>query len=314
MRLLMSVARNGTAVRRKSILFCSAVLLSVPAGNPQSSSAPLTFEAASVRTAPPDRPGGVPVAGGPGTKDPGLFTGSGIPLLPLVMQAYDLKFRFQLAWLPWMETERYSIRAKVPPGTSKDQFRVMLQNLLVERFALKVHRETRNMSGYWLVVAKGGPKLTPSAPPPPVQPVQAEPSPATTLGKNGLPPGVVIGRSGTPELAPGNTPHELVTRAGHFLRARRETAEYLAFRLSRELQRPVSDATGLKGEYDYTLIWSPDHLMARSADSDSGGEPEAPPLFEALERQLGLKLQPVKRSIPVDVLVVDYARKIPTEN
>ena len=295
-------------------LFCAAVLLSGPAGYSQSGSAALAFEAASVKHAPPDRASGSPVAGGPGMRDPGLFAVNGIPLLSLVMRAYDLKFRFQFAWLPWMETERYTIWAKVPPGTSEDQFRVMLQNLLAERFALKVHHETREMSGYRLVVAKGGAKLTPSASPPLVGPGQAEPPPGAILGKNGLPPGVIIGRSGIPELDSGNTPHELVTRAGHFLRARHETAERLAFRLSRELQRPVSDATGLKGEYDYTLIWAPDRLVARPADSDSGAESEAPPLFEALERQLGLKLQPVKRSIPVDVLVVDYARKIPIEN
>lgn len=234
--------------------------------------------------------------------------------MPLVMRAYDLKFRFQFAWLPWMETERYTIQAKVPPGTSDEQFRVMLQNLLAERFALKVHRETRNMSDYRLVVTKGGAKLTPSASPPPVEPGQAEPSPGAISGKNGLPPWVVPGKRGIPELAPGNTPHELVSAAGHFLRARHETTERLAFRLSRELQRPVSDATGLKGEYDYTLIWAPDRFVARSTDSDSGGDPEAPPLFAALKLQLGLELQPVKRLIPVDVLVVDYARKIPTEN
>ena len=237
-------------------------------------------------------------------------------MLALVLEAYDIGGRFRFAELPWMETERYTIRAKLPPGTSKDQFRVMLQNLLAERFALKVHHETRNMSGYRLVVAKGGAKLTPSAPPPPVAPDQAETPPRGTLGKNGLPPGVVMGKSGIPELAPGNTPNELVTRAGHFWRARNVTMEYLAYRLSvsLELNRPVIDGTGLKGEYDYTLIWGPDRVMARPADSDSGAESEAPPLFEALERQLGLKLQPIKRSIPVDVLVVDYARKIPIEN
>jgi uncharacterized protein (TIGR03435 family) len=307
----MSLCQACATLWRNGFVFC-VVVFSGSHGYAQPAERPCVFEVASVKRAPPERPRVRPFAGGPGTKDPGLFSATGSALLSLVMRAYNVKFNFQFAGLPWMETERYTVRAKVPPGTNDEQFREMLKNLLVDRFDLKTHHEVKKMSGYRLVVAKGGAKLTPS--PAPIEPSQAETSPDAVSERSGLPTGVVLGKNGVPQLAPGNTPIELVTVEGHFLRARHETTERLVMRISRELRCPVSDATSLKGEYDYDLAWGPARFAAGEAGSDSGWQPGAPPLFDALKLQLGLELQPVKGVIPVDVLVVDYAKKVPTEN
>ena len=104
------------------------------------------------------------------------------------------------------------------------------------------------------------------------------------------------------------------------MRVRQETVEQMAARLWNYVDRPVKDATGLKRKYDYTLYWAidrgavplspPDPNGAAStspADADNG-----PTIFTAIQAQLGLKLQPKKG--PVEILVVDHAEKVPTEN
>ena len=96
--------------------------------------------------------------GGPGTPDPERLTGNSVSLRDLVLSAYGVS-RQQLAGPGWIETTGYNINAKIPPGTTKDQFRLMLQAMLEDRFKLKLHHETRSIPAYNLVVAKGGLKL-----------------------------------------------------------------------------------------------------------------------------------------------------------
>jgi uncharacterized protein (TIGR03435 family) len=103
------------------------------------------------------------------------------------------------AWLDKTDADHYDIVVKVPSGASKDDVKIMLQNLLVERFGLAFHRVTKDLAGYELVVGKNGPKLKESeigtAPPPPPtgQPFKVE------TDRNGIPqlptgrPGMVIG-------------------------------------------------------------------------------------------------------------------------
>jgi uncharacterized protein (TIGR03435 family) len=97
----------------------------------------------------------------------------------LLMNAYDVK-NYQITGPSWLDTERFDINATMPPDTTKEQFRVMLQNLLAERFKLTIHWETKELPVYSLVVNKGGPKLNESEPSAPVDP-DAPPQP--------LPPG-----------------------------------------------------------------------------------------------------------------------------
>ena len=145
----------------------------------------------------------------------------------------------------------------------------MLLPVLEERFNLKLYRhETREITVYELVVAKGGSKLKESAP--------------DTAGTNGNP----MRRS------------MLLNGIGH-LESHGTSIDPLAHELSRALGRTVFDKTGLTGNYDYTLEWTPDD----GPPTDTVG----PSLFTAVQEQLGLKLEAQKE--PVDVVVIDHIDK-----
>src|SRR5580698_8560874 len=123
-----------------------------------------TFEVASVKPSAPMSPNGGRFIvggnrGGVGAKDPTRYTCNNCTLMMLLSQAYDVK-SYQLTAPGWMNSDRFDISAKIPEGTTKEQVMVMVQNLLIERFQMAIHRDKKEMQGYDLVVAKGGPKLT----------------------------------------------------------------------------------------------------------------------------------------------------------
>ncbi len=99
--------------------------------------------------------------GGPGTSDPGRISITQMPLHLLVLMAYGMPSRDQIAGPEWMsEADRYfTIDATMPTDTTKEQMQLMLQNLLAERFHLVLHHETRSFPGYELTLAPGGPKF-----------------------------------------------------------------------------------------------------------------------------------------------------------
>ena len=196
--------------------------------------------------------------GGPGTDDPGLYTCSLCNIPTLLIEAYNLK-RYQLVVPDWMTTTRFEISAKVPAGTTREQFRVMMQNLLAERFKLASHRDKKEMDVYALVIMKGGHKLKDAAPPteaaPPPDP-QAKPA----LDKDGF----VISSRPMPKGS------MMISAEGKArIRGINETTQDLAERLSATLPKPVVDATGLTGRYDYSLTFASGNVMipARSAPS-----------------------------------------------
>src|SRR5258708_23444482 len=116
----------------------------------------------------------------------------------MVMQGYDVK-GYQLSGGPsYFETERFNVNAKVPEGTTKELYLQMQQNLLADRFGLKIHREQKEMQVYELVVVKGGPKFKESAPPPP----QDDAALPTLPGLGGRGPRQ-LDRDGFPVLSPG---------------------------------------------------------------------------------------------------------------
>src|SRR5260370_19868003 len=119
-----------------------------------------TFEAASIKPAAPLSGMGMRVMmrGGPGSPDPGQITYSNVSLKNVVMTAYGVK-GYQISGPKWLDSERFDIVAKIAMGATKEQFEMMLQNLLAERFKLAVQRETKDLPIYALVVGKGGPKL-----------------------------------------------------------------------------------------------------------------------------------------------------------
>jgi uncharacterized protein (TIGR03435 family) len=95
--------------------------------------------------------------GGPGTSDPTLFSCRNCSLFLLVMRAYDVEYDRVVGLNS--RTELYDIAAKVHQGATKDQFRVMLQKLLSNRFDMTLHWDTKQMQAYELVVGKNGPKM-----------------------------------------------------------------------------------------------------------------------------------------------------------
>jgi uncharacterized protein (TIGR03435 family) len=171
--------------------------------------AQLAFDAASIKPTPPDRPP-FPYRVGPNS-----FSMRAI-LKGFIMQAYEVE-SYQVTGGPsWVESQTYDISAKAEGAADTHQIRMMLQTLLAERFQLKVHRETRTMSGYVLSVDKGGPKLPPA--------------------KTDVPPD-----------SPG------VIQVGGGIVARDSTIKHLALGLTLQLGEPVIDQTGIAGHYDFRL-------------------------------------------------------------
>jgi uncharacterized protein (TIGR03435 family) len=273
------------------------------------------FEVASVK---PARSGPRRMAGGPGTNSPGQFSCAGVNLKPLLLRAYDLT-SYQLEGPPSIDSDRFDIDAKIPPGTTKEQFNLMLQNLLVERFGLAVHRETRELPIYELVVAKGGLKLKEAEKAPADAQTPPEPS------ADGPPPNLHMTRNkdGLPEFPPGVAGMFAMPVNGvAWVTARMQTIANLLSMLQFEIGRPVVDKTGATGIYDFNLRYAHDSAGAGGAGSAASAQPSfgalsaasdpAPDLLSAFVGQLGLKLEPKKG--PLEILVVDHVNRTPTEN
>jgi uncharacterized protein (TIGR03435 family) len=264
------------------------------------------FEVASIKPSPPvdyTAPGGrlYGCLGGPGSNDPGQIHCSHVSAITLVFVAYDLPAG-RISGLDHSGSQpQFEIAAKVPHGATEEQVRLMWQNLLANRFKLAVHRETKEVPVYELVVAKGGfkakewvdhPANSAAAPWEPGKPLKRDEEgfPIVQPGRSSQ-----MFRGGKAYLvAPAGTIHDL--------------AEMLETRLALTIPgapRPVIDATGLKGKYDLKLWWSP--------EADSNDSAEGPSMLSALDSQLGLKLQP-KKSAPAEIIVVDRLEKNPTEN
>lgn len=256
------------------------------------------FEAASVkRAASPPVGAGVrdEAQGGPGTTDPGLVVYKNLRLKDLLLTAYGVK-DYQVDGPDWLDSERYDVVAKVAPGANTDEFAVMLRNLLMERFKLALHHESKQLPLYDLVVAKNGPKLK-------VWSGVANSEPA----REGPP---TLGTDGFPQVQPGHFAM-IVVNGRNRLSASKLPIARLVTVLASQLGRPVVDKTGLAGEYNYTLEFSPEGL-GRGVSAATPEEPDVASLVTAIQEQLGLKLEQAKG--PVDVLVIDHAQKIPIEN
>jgi uncharacterized protein (TIGR03435 family) len=274
----------------------SGLLTGMALGQSQPVTAPQRFEAASIK--PATQGGRARMEGGPGSSDPIRIHYSNISLRYLVMAAYRVG-GFQLSAPAWLDAKTFELDAKLPRGATRAQLGEMLQGLLTERFHLAFHRERRVMSGYSLIVAKNGPKLTEAAertsndsaddfdPLPPAPPNELE-----TDGE------------GYPVVPPREGSWLVALRSGrartHQLSA---SMQDLAALLSKQLSRPVTDATGLKGRYEFTLSW-----MAGGPAQDGPTADFGPDLLAAVQQQLGLKLEASKG--PVEVLVIDHLERI----
>lgn len=200
-------------------------------------------------------------------------------MLELISSAYSVDAEKVLGGPSWLEIDRFDILAKAPAGTSQETAKEMLRTLLAERFKLKVRTDSKEIPAFVLSAGKGKPKLKES-------------------GGTGL-----SNCQGQPQEAkPGMIPYNVVA-------CRNRTMEQLAHDLhdmaNGYLTNPVVDQTGLKGSWDFELKWS-----SRGALAASG--PDGISIFDAVEKQLGLKLQADKVAQPV--IVVESVNEKPTEN
>lgn len=269
-----------------------------------------SFEAASIKPAKPGarqrRPG---LEGGPGTSDPGRIRYSDISLRELILLAYRVRdFQVSAPDAKALDAKSFELVAQLPASATPGQLRVMLQNLLTERFHLALHHEQKVMPMYALVVGKNGPKLKEAA----------DDQPGSVNGDDDfdpLPPAppneLEVNDDGYPNV-PAREGSWLVALRSGYSRTHQLHASMadLAGILSNQLEKPVTDATGLKGRYEFTLSW-----MSTVPASSSPSAPAAdtgPELFAAVQQQLGLRLEASKAQ--VDVLVIDHFDRDPVEN
>ncbi len=276
---------------------------SAEAGKAPASAQPLErdyrFEVASIR---PTDPPGLNRGGSPRPYSPGRYREERIYLGGLAWKAFGLKHPYQIEYPSWMSSTYFAVDATLPEGATKADLPIMIRHLLEDRFALKYHHETRQMSGYELVVAKSGPHLTKSG----------EPAPDSSASKG---PAIEV-KNGVPQFSKDAGSGQLYSGTTARWRGRSKTMQSLASDLADRLRLPVVDATRLAGEYDYTLTYTPGEEMyaVPPAGGDGASTPlEHPLLRDALREQLGLELRPVK-NIAVDVVIVDSAKKEPTAN
>ncbi len=295
---------------RAASCLCAALLCPAFAQIPPPS---LSFEVASVKLHPAggSEANASSQTGGPGTSDPGQITVVNRTLHRLLIDSFVIK-GYQLQAPESLDSARYDIVAKVPTGATKHDAHVMMQNLLIERLKLKLHHEPRVLPVYALVVAKSGTKL-----------VASSESPVSSAAS-----GIVPSSAGKPKIDKDGFPIEqidpvkggIVMSAGNGgaikVTAVKQTMAQLISMLAGETDRAIVDMTGLSGKYDFSMTFGGQWRRANadgSSDLTAGVfEGDGPPIFEAIEKQLGLKLE--SRKISVDMLIVDSGAKTPVEN
>lgn len=239
-----------------------------------------------------------------------------IPIQMVLRQAFNVEDDRIVGAPEWVKTKHYDIQAKVAPEDAPrldklkmDQRQSMLLPVLEERLNLKYHHETRELPMYSLVVAKGGPKLKVSDIP--------DPGPNPRMPDAAAKPGYP-GADNRASTAPRG--RRMMMGRGH-VEAEGAGISMLAHLLSQQLGRTVVDKTGLTGNYDFTLNWTPDEASPPMPGgggpnggpprNDNGSDAVGPSLFTALKEQLGLKLESEKSK--VDVIVIDHI-DLPSEN
>lgn len=229
------------------------------------------FDVASLKPSEPVGPGGTYNAN-LGQARHGQVTLTNCTLADCLRYAYSLASNEQIAGPDWIRDKkvRFDILAKAPGDSSVDAMLAMLQNLLTERFQLALHHAPKEMPHYALTIARNGPKLH-----------------EVEFDQN---------KAGTTAYGRGKIAHSQASMT-----------VFLTL-LSRQLDLPVIDKTGLKGFYPILLEWAPDPLPNEPAGDVASGQS----IFTAIQSQLGLKLE--RDQAPVDSIVVDRALQAPIGN
>jgi uncharacterized protein (TIGR03435 family) len=206
----------------------------------------------------------------------GTLAATGITLKRLMMTAYNLQ-GFRLVGGPdWVASRRWDVQAKPNRPAAPEQVRQMLRTLLEDRFQLHSHSERRQMRVYELAVDRKGSKLL--------------------RVKNGEAETVVRVATGSMQLT-------------------RTTTATFASQLSYALGQPVVDKTGLSGEFDFALEWTPEPGedggpgtagLPPGSQGQPGSTADGPSIFTAIREQLGLRLRSARGL--VEVVVIDGVR------
>jgi uncharacterized protein (TIGR03435 family) len=229
---------------------------------------------------------------------PGRAVGTNVVLRDLIRFAYFIyggDWDVRIAAPDWIKTERFDVDARTPGEVPVERAMSMLRRLLADRFALKVHYETRQRPIYALVFARTdrrpGPQLKPSS---------------TDCAAYGA--AVQAARAGGAARPPMDPEHPTCGQRSQpgYVVGNALNMTQLAMQITGAAGRPITDETGLGLQpFDWELRWTP---PTASPDSPP---PSAPSFFTALEEQLGLKLAP--KDGPVEVLVIDRVER-PTGN
>jgi uncharacterized protein (TIGR03435 family) len=227
-----------------------------------------------------------------------------------------------------LNATRFDIHAKISAGATEEQVPAMLQALLVDRFKLAFHRDSKEQNVYALVVGKDGPKLEPSPPD----------EPAAETSKVARPDAIQV--SGTPQTgmtvkaATGAMRMQMGQDGVMHITSEKATMEQVAASLDRFVNRPVIDQTGVQGTFKMTFDIPMADLLAAARASGinvpapggggafgGGAAPAAGPsdpvggsstsILKSVEK-MGLKLEP--RKAFVESLVIDHLEKMPTDD
>jgi uncharacterized protein (TIGR03435 family) len=199
-------------------------------------------------------------------------------MVDLISLAYDIDNEKILAGPTWLDTDRYDVSARAPSGSTPEQARLMMQAMLAQRFSLKIHKDSKEMPGFVLSTGSGKPKMKPAADAAASQNCQGQPQ----------------------NPSPDAVPQQVIDCHNMSMDDLARLAANIANGSGSGLNR-----TGLEGKWDFTLKWTPPALLAR-AGSDGIS------IFDAFEKQLGLKLERGKTAQPV--IVVDSVNEAPTPN
>lgn len=214
----------------------------------------------------------------------GKYVNRDVTMVKLIATAYGVPEENVVGGPGWIASDLFDIVAKVPEGTNMAAANLMLKSLLVERFGLAIHEGTYPVPRYVLSVGKGGSKLKPTG----------ETDPGTCKSK---------------QVAFPTDPNDLANFPDGQVACKNLTsaaiAENLRIMAGGYLDHDVVDMTHLEGSFDFDLTWTPRvALIAKGHDGIS--------IFDALEKQLGLKLE--LKDVPAPGLVVDHVNRNPTAN
>jgi uncharacterized protein (TIGR03435 family) len=265
---------------------------------------PLAFDVASVKRAEPTLPRGIQVF-------PGRFTSTDMPLISLIGRAYGVP-RWKIRNAPdWVRTDGFNVQAAFPRSSTPAQVNAMLRTLLEQRFRLSVQMEVTEMDTDVLILANRDRPLGPGMHP---VNVDCQTNQLRDASAPGLFPPERRPPCGSFETRVTFSPVD-VTKSQRALAVRYSafTMTDLADLLSGSRERPLLDETELSGQFDIELDYASQAAPAAAPDprtvaSTPGG---APPLAEALERQLGLKLRRERNR--VEVMIVRSVERLRSE-